>query len=490
MADCTSPAMACPLSRINSLTFVPGDSILLQAGQTFSGGSFTVRGNGAFATSTYTSTYASSLATLKATCVASSEHATLVAAAQAAGATAPEATAWGSLWCDETAMAPAQDAAWAAAAAATQWITIGRYGTGANPILDGGGTTDFAIMFGDRLSGTGGWRVRDLEIRNYDRAGIYYENVTGYVAQSAIVPLDFTGPASGVWLHDLSIHDIARQCTAYGVGTGTDCPVHPQGNRSTNNFNWPAMGQFYYFVAVGIELMGANYARLENLDLDRCDNPVHMFFGRHWQLRDVDFVRSWWEHPTFFDANILSIVGMDQYEACYLGYPDGSAGIFIAVMTDVLLQSSTVRGVRRPTSPISGTQTPDGVDVDFEADVDRAVIDSCTLGGLDAALEGGYGPALLVFNNGLVPTPPGPAHGANIVSRSVMQNNGLSGTSTLSRAAVGGTPPQEGTMLWWSNNVLKPIPPLGQSNQLWQRTGVDFNKPTGWLFGSDNTVTP
>lgn len=426
-----------------------------------------MRGSGAFATSTYTSAFTTALASEEAACAATPARATIAANADAhASCDASCASTWADKWCRQISIANAQDTAWAIAAAASSWITVGRYGVGANPILDGGGTQDVGVKL-DR-SGLGGWRVRDLEIRNFDRVGIDYENQAGFTAQTAIVPLDFTGPASGVWLHDLSIHDIS-------MGHGT-CPAQ-----------CPPAGQvqltgYYYFVAAGTELVGTNYTRVEDVAFSNTDVPWHQFYGRHWMYRDITSSVSYWEHSVEMYMNYVSNRNLQVASSCSMGYPTGSAGLFLAVGTDVSVLDSTITGTPSgQPSPINGVTVPDGVGIDFEADIDNGLVDSCVIGGAGALANDGA--ALLAYDNPAVPTPPGPANGTNIWSRNTLTLNGaLEGQVAIGRAGDVGN---EGDMLWSGNTVTR-----GVGQQLWNQVGVGNVKPTDWLFGADNTVTP
>ncbi len=454
------------MARASFDTFIPGDSLLFKAGQTHSG-RWNVKGGGTFDSTTYDSTFTSAQATAKSAVQATGAYSTLITNATNAGQTAPQAATWGDIWSSQIALPTAQDAAWTAAQAGTSWITIGRYGTGANPILDGGSSSACAIYF--TRPSQGGWRIRDLEIRNYTAAGIAFSNHTADATGLLDVAETYRANVNGLWIHDCSIHDIT-------VGHGAS-PPWPNADATIfiSGFDRP--------FATGISVLGVNYARVEDCTVNDTDMPLYMTTGQHHRVDQFTSTRSWWSHTAFAACYRGSFTNSSLTNQCETGYPDGSAALFLSHNHQFLVQGCTLSNTPRPVSPISGTQIPDGAGIDFETRQKHTVVDSCTLA--DNA-----GSALMVLQSYAVG--PIPAYcDANLWTRNVMTENSYDGTYVaLGRTAIA---PAQGTMLWSGNQTTFLSPPVGISGVRWLQSGQSGNVLPGttagtpWIYGADNT---
>lgn len=356
------------------------------------------------------------------------------------------------------ALPAAQDAAWTAAQAGTQWITIGRYGAGADPILDGGGTTDSAI-YSPMLYAKGGWRIRNLEIRNYTASGVFFYSKS----HTSVVDELYRGATDGFWAHDLNIHDV-KISGLPNANPAINLPGHAS------------------FVATGIVSFGLNYSRVEDVILDDTDLPFYLGFGQYLRVDQVTSPHSYWQHAELsanYRASMTNSVFDDQ---CNLGYTHGTAGFFSGHMHQFLAQGNTFSGTTRPVSPLDGLQVPDGVGYDLETRHQHAVFDGNTL-------SSNAGAAWLVLASYAL-GPVGGASGANVWSRNIAVGNGNDNAyrGHVAVATVAAAPAQ-GTALWWGNDTDFVVPGI----QRWQQAGQAINVVPGtgagtpWIYGADNT---
>lgn len=452
------------LSRASQDTYVAGDSLLLKAGETHAG-QFIAHGYGLFDKATYESTFATSHAAEKAAIVAGADHATLVANAVAAGQTAPQAAAWGDIWAAQMALPTAQDAAWTAAdaSAATKWIRIGKYGAGADPVLDGGGTVESGIYFA--RPSMAGWEISDLEFTGYTRAGISLANLT-YSKIGTENPNElYLGAVDGLWVHDVAMTDIAL------AGLPADPPIDLAGyNRG---------------FATGITVLGVNYVRIEDCSLEDTDLPFYVGSGQQHRFNNITSTSSWWQHAELAAAYRVSMTSCSFTNQCSLGYPHGSAGFFSSHMHQYLVSGCTFSGTTRPDpNGLGGAKTPDGVGYDLETRHKHAVFDQNTL-------TGNAGEAFLVLHSYAV-GPISADSDANIWSRNVMDDNAADGSVSIARVALAQA---QGTALWSGNTTTRISPAVGNSASLWIQSGQIINVIPGtgagtpWIFGADNTVT-
>ena len=447
------------LARASKRTYIPGDSLLLEAGVAHTG-QFLPRGGGTFDDAAFDTAFASAHASGKAAALASAPGLQLVADAQTAGQTAPQAAAWADIWASQIALPAAQDTAWTAAQSGTLWVTVGRYGSGANPILDGGGSVASAIYF-PMLTTQGAWRFRDLEIRNYTAGGIFYYPKSHTTVTDEL----YRGATNGFWAHDLNIHDVALA----GL---------PDANPANN------IPGYVSFVATGIVAFGVNYVRVEDTIFDDTDLPFYIGFGQYQRLEQITSPHSHWQHAELSAGYRVAMTNSSFLDQCNLGYHHGTAGFFSGHMNQYLCQGCTFSDTTRPISPINGLQAPDGVGYDLETRHKHAVFDQNTL-------ENNCASAWELLNSYAL-GPVGGGSAENLWTRNIMNGNGFDNVVRSNVAIMFVQPnPAQGTALWWANVTDYVAPGVNR----WIQQGSSVNVIPGtaagtpWIYGADNTET-
>ncbi len=462
--DSNQGTLAAPLKTLAAAAargpFGPGSSIALKAGDTWINQTLAVPSGtrGRYAENVWDSTYASTLATQQAAYIAgtATPPLSLPTFAQAktarlnAGALDAEATADATEYCRRLAVTDAVIAAHTAANSATDaanwWVTIGRYGTGANPIIDGAVAGVNTLQFGIDLSGAdthyrGGVKIDNVDVRNCLVAGIRAE--TG-VANSQ----------RGLWVTPgTKVSDIT------GVAF----------NGTTHTLNTPIPG-YNHFTALGIDVVGVRNACLDGVTITNTDTPYFMIFGDEGLARNVTTSHSYYLHPYFgeFAARCVCSGGLSEF-MCDIGIASGRAGMFTAITTDCVIFSGLELSNNR------------GNGLDFEGHLRGATLFACNVHHSESA-------AFLEFTN------TGQNQGTMIVGCSFSNNP----TCTTCDAGVpnlmqtgGGAVITENKMLWLYNTVVK------KSGHVNLFAGGDHTTPTDditvWVtqgvFDATNTVT-
>ncbi len=227
---------------------LPGVTIALNRGDTWAE-SFKPLGNGTYDSATFDSVYASTLATQTALYTGDGTRAAYRAVLVSDGAADPDTPA--DHYVTLLARADASRAAHAAADAASTWVTLTSYGSGANAKIAPGGTIHAGISFNDSFF-SGGWKIKDIDIDTAYIAGIVYDLGIG------------TPHANGLWIENVNISNI------------TGMPVRVSG------FPYPGLiAPYQCFCAAGIDTCGINYLRLKDVNIDHCDMSMLHFGTRY-----------------------------------------------------------------------------------------------------------------------------------------------------------------------------------------------------------------
>lgn len=216
------------------------------------------------------------------------------------------------------------------------------YGSGADPIIDGGGTADDCLVLD---SPSGGIRLQDLEIRNCDRTGIYLKTGTEtYGTAPDIEGDDFVPPGHGLLIERVNVHDIK-------VNPRPSYPLAAA--YALMGTRYPAL-----HAATGIYTYGASYIRIVDSEFSGNDIPFFVKYGRHWILDNVTATSSDWGHPYLVQANWPTYRNSTLRNIGWRGYPMGNAGLFTIVTRDMTIRNVTIQDIRRPISEIvTGTKT-------------------------------------------------------------------------------------------------------------------------------------
>ncbi len=447
---------------------------------------FEPNASGNFAKATYDSTYASTLASQTTSCEGGSTKSTYVATLTSDGMSSGTADTVGNARCVHLARAAAQRAAFAAADAASTWITLTSYGTGANPKLQPGGSAQAGIRFGTAHSFTGGWKVKNVDIDSTQVAGIVYEvgpRCTGATCGGSDTPL-----ANGFWLENSHI----TNSTGMTVRT-TGNPPYPGG-----------VSPYLQFCASGLTLMNTNYTHLEGVEIDHTDSPMFIWGGDQYWIDNLH------AHNSYLQAVLIqgytgltsgSIVPsadflIENSEIDHLdyaanpgavgpGYALGEAGLEFSNAQHIVLSALNIHD-----NPLIHT---DGVAVDFEghnADAHTGIYPSW-----DVLVEGGT----FTSNGGA----------AFLRDDTVFQSstqilvNGLTGTSNANGTGQGAGADDGQTDVWRSETLGEQVVltnnaitkgTLGGTHGLFSGDATHADTPkydtpqSNMTFGASNTV--
>lgn len=323
--------------------FAPGASILLKCGDTWTNETLNLydRGAGWFASGAYDlaynstlasqiSGYAAGTATPPAGAPTQAQMQTLLTVSETAGQATTDATEYARRLSVRDALIAARNTA----RSNSLWITIGSYGAGAAPILDGTGTTMIGIdLSGPNRTYQGGWKVDNIEVKNYKWCGIRATNAT-------------QGLGRGVWITStVSVHNI----TGYVFNT-------------TLPYTYGVVAGSYFFMPSALDVTGVNNADVSGT-YNSNDMPVLASACSKSVIDGVSATNSNYE-SLYFDAAASTTL----FQNCLLdgmcngpGLPTGSTGIIYSNSTDVILYNNEIRNVPK--------RTQDGTAVDFEASV-------------------------------------------------------------------------------------------------------------------------
>ncbi len=335
-----------------------------------------------------------------------------------------------------------------AADVTTKWITITKYGTGANPILDGvdQSTTNYGIKLGG-----GGFKISNLEIKNYRIAGIREVNSSF--------------GSGGVWIDGVSSHD--HHNLPGGAVAGEE--------------NTTKSG---YSISFGVELLGVPYIFISNSTLDNNDSPFELGASVASTGHDIwlDGVNA--NHSHYLQGLIIAVGGrvavqnatMNNMADLGPGFSDGSASLMFQQAFDgVVKNMSLLNTIKRGT---------DGTAFDEEGGVSSILI-------ADSILTGNDGAAILSSTSG------GENSGYAFVDNCTIANNAKgSATDTIVNLAtdnhigVNVTSPQ--TLIFTRSTITKQTSPVqnwlfASRNNFGQTDTITTWWPNG-VLGPDNTI--
>lgn len=339
-----------------------------------------------------------------------------------------------------------------AADTSTPWITVTKYGAGANPVLDGVDQT--STLYGIKLSATGGFKISHLEIKNYRIAGVRGINLSSI--------------GGGVWLDDVSSHD--HHNLPGGAVTGEEITTH-QG----------------YSIAFGAELLGYPYTFITSSTLDNNDSPFEIGTSTVATGHDIllDGVNA--NHSHYLQGLIIAAGGRVSVQNATMqnmadlgpGFTDGSASLMYEVVTDgVVKNMSLLNTIKR---------TTDGTGFDEEGGVTQ-------IGIFDSTITGNDGAAILSSTSG------GENNGYFFVDNCTIGNNAKGSASdaivnlaTDNHNGINVTSPQ--TLIFTRNTITKQTTPaqhflFASRNNFGQTDTITTWWPNGWMnvTAGDNTV--
>lgn len=431
--------------------FGPNSNILLKAGDTWTAETFAPPA-GSFARydeNAYLSAYNSTFTTNQAAYIAgtltppnslptfSQFKTALINAGESSAAADADATEY----CRRLAMQDAILAGHAAAQASSSWITFGRYGAGANPILDGNVTANFAIdLSGSDRHQNSGWKIIDIDVKNYLVSAIRAE-----------------GSSTGFWI------------TASTPGGATIRDITGVGfNATTHTLNTPIPG-YDHFTALGIDLNGAKYACVENYNVINTDTPWFVIGANDSLVRSMTATTSYYLHPYFgvsLSRQLCKSCIIDTM--CTVGLASGRAGVIIASSIDVIFLGTEIKNCR-------------GDSIDLEGHCDKTSIFACNVHDGEAAA---------ILENSNTGQNTGTMIVGNTFANSPTCTTCDSGVPCLVQTG-GGSQITADHMLWVQNTITK------HTGHAFLFAGGDHTGPTNtitdWItqgiFGADNSVS-
>lgn len=221
-------------------------------------------------------------------------------------------------------------------------ITLGAYGEGARPILDGGGTRDFAIFATNHQY----INVSDFEIRNYTRAGPYF-------GTSTTADIDRYITLTRLWVHNIGGTNPAAGAWFWGRYVSfVDCVFEDLDEDGI----W-GDGRFATFDRTIIRRVSTNGAGL---------GDCLQFGGIH--ASGLTIRNCYFDHLLNNDKQIIVLAGSSETAATFLiedntfiGYSSGAGAITMDVQTDssggAVFQRNTLvsnRGLRWANADTNG----------------------------------------------------------------------------------------------------------------------------------------
>jgi hypothetical protein len=319
----TSGAPWKTLAKLGSQTYVAGDTISFKAGDTWTGETFFPSGAGAYAVGTYNSTYSSTLASATATYLAGASFSDARADAIAAGKSGAEADTAATSYCHALASRDAMRAAHAAANAASTWITVGRYGAGADPIIDGNSVAQCCIRFGTLYAG--GWKITSLVCKNATVANIDCE-------PSSI--------AQGLWI------DVPSLTGAGGM---------PLPGAADGNYTTPMVPGFSNAWACGTCVKNVNYVYIKSGDTSSCDTPGMFFTCSDVMVDTPNMSNCRYQSLWFLGASRCLINGGVITTMMTQGWPRGTASVALVSTTDFVYAGTEISHTTQPNGEADGT---------------------------------------------------------------------------------------------------------------------------------------
>lgn len=206
-----------------------------------------------------------------------------------------------------------------AAQPTTQWITIGRYGAGANPIIDGNNTDQWGFdLSGSDSHYRGGWKIQDIDFKNQQVAAIRAETNAPSVS-------------NGIWVVS-STPGVAAIDHITGVAF----------NSSTHTLNTPIPG-YTHFTALGIDVVNVPYTFVEGYTVTNTDTPWLMGGTSDTVNYQLTATHSYYLHPYLEFATRGLVKNVTTEDMCNIGIPSGKAGYIFSVNTDAIADTVEIK---------------------------------------------------------------------------------------------------------------------------------------------------
>lgn len=417
---------------------LPGANIWLKAGDTWTGEQLTVQGGGTYATTAYDSSYTSTLTSQLAVYKAGAIYLDDVAKLTVAGANPTDADTYATLHCHYLAHVDATRAAKAAADSASTWVTIGRYGAGADPIIDGAGSKQCCVRIVDGF-GTGAWKIL-VQLKGATVCG---------------VDMEMSGKTNGLHVQVPSITGI----------TGMPIPAGRIGST-------PQVAGFANAWPSSVTAKNVNHIYYKAGEVTGCGTP-----GMFFECADV-FV----DTPNMHDCTDQSLwfIGTagDRFPRVLIdggvitkmmtgGWLNGTAGVALVDTDDVVYNGTEISHTTQP------LHESDGVASDQE-------LSAHNTGYLGCSLTNNSGPASLILV--------GTTDSGTLYADCTFSNNGTFDTTVSPIICRCDATP--GPVVFLRNQSFRSAP--GQ--KLFAATSHLTPAPTdtpnaNWFYGPDNTVT-
>lgn len=238
-----------------------------------------------------------------------------------AGQSDSSATSDATDYCRRLAIIDALMAGHRAAQPASTWVVIGRYGVGANPVLDGAVAGVNTALWGIDLTGDtavygGGFKIIDIDIKNCLVAAIRVESNT-------IAP-------NGLWITSSS-----RASVDHITGVAF--------NAATHALITPIPGYTHHFTALGISAINIPYTFIEGYDVTNTDTPWFVGGAQEGVAYRMTATNSYYLHPYAVFGTRILVKEVTCDNMCITGIPSGKAGYIFSVNTDALADTLEVK---------------------------------------------------------------------------------------------------------------------------------------------------
>ena len=436
------------------MRYVPGASLLLRAGDTWSNDTLALQGSGSFDSTTYDSVFSSNYSSALASYMAGTAYSDMHAILIADGASTADADSRASAYCDRLAFRDAVPIARDAANASSTWITLGKYGAGANPLIKPAPMQQTAIGI-DRAS-TGGWKIQNVDIRGGLIAGIHQYPTFGTSAK-------------GLWIEGCTITAV--------TGMGPESPPPPYVN----------------IFSAGIAATMVDYVFIVGGEINACDMPAWVCGAHGGMVDSANWHHSVLDHPMFLWAQpiwsnqtpgkrltdvLISNTTIDHL--CTTGYKNGAAGFFLGAVTRVVFSNTTI------TNTVRNATIPDGIAIDFEYNcIDVAVLNCNIATNANAVFLMFENPVTVV----LPPTGYGATNSGTIVVDNTFNDNGTFNTTQLPALARVNEARNADQVVWARNTITRAAPTQKLFGDFAIGSGLTDTPLASWFFGADNTVT-
>lgn len=338
------------LTRASSEIYVPGDVISLNKGDTWTGEGFAAIGSGAFAQGTFDSTYSSTYSTRLALYTGDGTLSGYTSVLVADGVASGTAASIAGDYIAHLAKADAMQAAFAAADAASTYITLTSYGSGAHPKISPGGSIYGGIEWGRTVRWTGGWKIIGIDFDSCNVSGILYDPGPRAPTSGG----SDTPSAVGLWIDTCSFSN----CTGMAVkNSGQPYPglVDP----------------YLQYCATAISTVKVSYVRVKDVTISATvDSPWQIFAGAYTWISGATCNGSTISSPNMAGIGNIALTTITPFtrllmENCVFdamcnptGFYKGESGPLFANASEIIMRNVEIKN--------TNIVHADGVPVDFE----------------------------------------------------------------------------------------------------------------------------